>query len=131
MSTGKYVTFKYFQFFCWVFNNKHEVADMQALLLLELGFANTFKMISSLKELVLLCCYLWPFILSLHCFYLCWHEWPGSESDQGAGLSCRQASMEKKVAICFALDFLIYARKGEQVTWAYERTVRWDRCFSW
>lgn len=48
---------------------------VQTFVLFKIGFANTFKLIQSLKELVLLCCYLWPFVLSLQCFCLYWHEY--------------------------------------------------------
>lgn len=51
------------------------MAKVQTFVLIKIGFANTFKLIESLKELVRLYCYLWPFVLPLQCFCLYWHEY--------------------------------------------------------
>lgn len=96
---------------------------MQTFMLLELGFANTFKLISSLKELVLLYCYLWPFVLSLQCFCLYWHEHlHGQTVNQIRELIRVETNLvwKKKVAICSPFHTPIYASKRGKVTWGYE-----------
>lgn len=67
--------FSSFFFPCRFSNIRLQVAKVQTFVLIKIGFANTFKLIESLKELVRLYCYLWPFVLPLQCFCLYWHEY--------------------------------------------------------
>lgn len=114
--------FPFFFFPCRFSNIRLQVAKVQTFVLIKIGFANTFKLIESLKELVRLYCYLWPFVLPLQCFCLYWHEYlHGQTVNQIRELIRVETNLARQKKSCCLFSFPHPCLcKGGKVTREYE-----------